>query len=112
MAGVAPARPHRNPPAWQAPAPRRVRTSWPSSPVPLSQPDHYFESITILRIRRYRGKPCWRRHGLTGKPGFSEPKPMARYDFGSPRVYVDQPLQAGVAVALAPPQAHYLTHVL
>jgi len=37
---------------------------------------------------------------------------MARYDFSSPRLHVDQPLQAGAAVALAPPQAHYLTHVL
>jgi 16S rRNA (uracil1498-N3)-methyltransferase len=37
---------------------------------------------------------------------------MARYDFSSPRLHVDQPLQAGPAVALAPPQAHYLTHVL
>jgi 16S rRNA (uracil1498-N3)-methyltransferase len=37
---------------------------------------------------------------------------MARYDFGSPRLHVDQPLQVGAAVALAPPQAHYLTHVL
>ena len=37
---------------------------------------------------------------------------MARYDFGSPRLHVDQPLQTGAAVALAPPQAHYLTHVL
>jgi len=37
---------------------------------------------------------------------------MARYDFSSPRLYVDQPFQAGATVALAPPQAHYLTHVL
>jgi 16S rRNA (uracil1498-N3)-methyltransferase len=37
---------------------------------------------------------------------------MARYDFSSPRLHVDQPLQTGAAVALAPPQAHYLTHVL
>jgi len=37
---------------------------------------------------------------------------MARYDFGSPRLHVDQPLEAGATVALAPPQAHYLTHVL
>jgi len=37
---------------------------------------------------------------------------MARYDFHSPRLHVDQPLRAGAAVALAQPQAHYLTHVL
>jgi 16S rRNA (uracil1498-N3)-methyltransferase len=37
---------------------------------------------------------------------------MAGYDFRSPRLYVDAPLAAGAPVALAAPQAHYLTHVL
>jgi len=37
---------------------------------------------------------------------------MPRYDFVSPRLYVDQPLAAGAAIALAPPQAHYLKDVL
>ncbi len=37
---------------------------------------------------------------------------MARYDFRSPRLYVDQALQAGAAIALAKPQAHYLKDVL
>jgi 16S rRNA (uracil1498-N3)-methyltransferase len=37
---------------------------------------------------------------------------MARYDFRSPRLYVEQPLQAGAAAALAPPQTHYLKDVL
>jgi 16S rRNA (uracil1498-N3)-methyltransferase len=37
---------------------------------------------------------------------------MARYDFRSPRLYVDEPLVAGAAVPLAPPQAHYLKDVL
>ena len=37
---------------------------------------------------------------------------MARYDFRSPRLHVDQPLQAGAAVTLEKPQGHYLTHVL
>src|ERR1700760_3511280 len=37
---------------------------------------------------------------------------MARYDFRSPRLFVDLPLAAGTAVPLAPPQAHYLKDVL
>jgi 16S rRNA (uracil1498-N3)-methyltransferase len=37
---------------------------------------------------------------------------MARYDFRSPRLFVDQPLAAGAPVSLAPPQAHYLKDVL
>src|SRR5690348_13191113 len=37
---------------------------------------------------------------------------MARYDFRSPRLFVDLPLAAGVTVPLAPPQAHYLKDVL
>ena len=37
---------------------------------------------------------------------------MARYDFRSPRLHVEHPLQAGAAVPLAPPQAHYLKDVL
>jgi 16S rRNA (uracil1498-N3)-methyltransferase len=37
---------------------------------------------------------------------------MARYDFRSPRLYVDQPLQAGGAPSLEAAQAHYLRDVL
>jgi 16S rRNA (uracil1498-N3)-methyltransferase len=37
---------------------------------------------------------------------------MARYDFRSPRLFVDPPLAAGAAIPLAPPQAHYLKDVL
>ena len=37
---------------------------------------------------------------------------MARYDFRSPRLFVDQPLQAAGSVALDQPQAHYLRDVL
>ena len=37
---------------------------------------------------------------------------MARYDFRSPRLFVDQPLQAGGLVPLDQPQAHYLRDVL
>lgn len=37
---------------------------------------------------------------------------MSRYDFRSPRLYVDQPLVPGAAVALDRPQAHYLADVL
>jgi 16S rRNA (uracil1498-N3)-methyltransferase len=37
---------------------------------------------------------------------------MARYDFRSPRLFVDLPLAAGAAVPLAPPQTHYLKDVL
>ncbi len=37
---------------------------------------------------------------------------MARYDFRSPRLYVDAPLAAGALAPLAPAQQHYLTHVL
>src|SRR5215469_11942924 len=37
---------------------------------------------------------------------------MPRYDFRSPRLYVEQPLAAGAAIPLTPPQAHYLKDVL
>jgi 16S rRNA (uracil1498-N3)-methyltransferase len=37
---------------------------------------------------------------------------MARYDFRSPRLFLDQPLQAGAAVPLDTSQAHYLADVL
>jgi 16S rRNA (uracil1498-N3)-methyltransferase len=37
---------------------------------------------------------------------------MARYDFRSPRLYVEAPLGAGALVPLKAAQQHYLTHVL
>jgi 16S rRNA (uracil1498-N3)-methyltransferase len=37
---------------------------------------------------------------------------VPRYDFRSPRLYVDPPLSEGAAVVLGQSQAHYLTHVL
>ena len=37
---------------------------------------------------------------------------MARYDFRSPRLHVEAPLEAGALVPLAPAQQHYLTHVM
>ena len=37
---------------------------------------------------------------------------MARHDFRSPRLFVEQPLTAGHAVTLDPAQAHYLADVL
>jgi 16S rRNA (uracil1498-N3)-methyltransferase len=37
---------------------------------------------------------------------------MPRYDFRTPRLYVDAPLDGGSAVALAPSQGHYLRNVL
>jgi 16S rRNA (uracil1498-N3)-methyltransferase len=37
---------------------------------------------------------------------------MARYDFPSPRLYVEAPLDGGAVVPLAAAQQHYLTHVL
>ncbi len=37
---------------------------------------------------------------------------MARYDFRSPRLHVEAPLEDGVLVPLAAAQQHYLTHVL
>ena len=37
---------------------------------------------------------------------------MARYDFHSPRLYVDQPMAAGGAISLDESQAHYLRDVL
>src|SRR5712672_2220649 len=37
---------------------------------------------------------------------------MARYDFRSPRLYVDEPLAAGATVTLSKPQGHYLADVL
>ncbi len=37
---------------------------------------------------------------------------MPGYDFRSPRLFVDAPLEAGRAVALERAQAHYLSHVL
>jgi 16S rRNA (uracil1498-N3)-methyltransferase len=38
--------------------------------------------------------------------------PMPRYDFRSPRLFVDAPLAAGSALPLEAPQAHYLVDVL
>jgi 16S rRNA (uracil1498-N3)-methyltransferase len=37
---------------------------------------------------------------------------MARYDFRSPRLHVEAPLEGGALVPLAAAQQHYLTHVL
>jgi 16S rRNA (uracil1498-N3)-methyltransferase len=37
---------------------------------------------------------------------------MARYDFRSPRLYIDQPFQPGAVLALESTQTHYLTTVL
>ena len=37
---------------------------------------------------------------------------MARYDFRSPRLYVDEPLRMGTSVGLEAAQTHYLTTVL
>jgi 16S rRNA (uracil1498-N3)-methyltransferase len=37
---------------------------------------------------------------------------MSAYDFRSPRLFVDAPLEAGRTVALERAQAHYLSHVL
>src|SRR5204863_10061279 len=37
---------------------------------------------------------------------------MPRYDFRTPRLYVDAPLAAGGTVPLDPAQAHYLRNVL
>ena len=37
---------------------------------------------------------------------------MSAYDFRSPRLFVDAPLEAGGTVALERAQAHYLSHVL
>jgi 16S rRNA (uracil1498-N3)-methyltransferase len=37
---------------------------------------------------------------------------VARYDFRSPRLYVTDALKEGAEIALAKPQAHYLTNVL
>ncbi len=37
---------------------------------------------------------------------------MARYDIRTPRLYVDAPLGAGMALSLQGPQAHYLLNVL
>ena len=37
---------------------------------------------------------------------------MPDYDFRSPRLFVNAPLDTGTAVALERAQAHYLSHVL
>jgi len=37
---------------------------------------------------------------------------LAKYDFRSPRLFVDAPLVAAQEIALAPEQAHYLRHVM
>jgi 16S rRNA (uracil1498-N3)-methyltransferase len=37
---------------------------------------------------------------------------MSRYDFHSPRLFIDAPLAAGVVLPLEAPQAHYLVDVL
>jgi len=37
---------------------------------------------------------------------------MARYDFRTPRLFLDQPLAPGASVSLDAAQTHYLVHVL
>jgi 16S rRNA (uracil1498-N3)-methyltransferase len=37
---------------------------------------------------------------------------MSRYDFRTPRLYLDAPLQPGASITLDPPQANYLGNVL
>jgi 16S rRNA (uracil1498-N3)-methyltransferase len=58
-------------------------------------------------IRREGGRPA----GFRPEPPFNGAS-MPAYDFKSPRLYVDTPLQAGGAAALDATQAHYLQHVL
>src|SRR5207244_1669580 len=50
--------------------------------------------------------------GHANGPGRARSKPMARYDFRTPRLYTNEPLAAGATIALAKPQAHYLSRVL
>jgi len=54
----------------------------------------------------------WRGAKSLTRTGLSARYAMARYDFHSPRLYVDEPLAAGAAVTLEPSQAHYLADVL
>lgn len=46
------------------------------------------------------------------KLGLCLPFPMPPYDFRSPRLYVEAPLDQGASVALTQPQTHYLATVL
>src|SRR5207248_2423699 len=65
------------------------------------------------RIRRYRGKaPGGGPNPLLNRCFSEARQTMARYDFRSPRLFVEPPLAAGAVVPLAPPQAHYLKDVL
>src|SRR5690606_20931898 len=62
------------------------------------------------------GLGLWRRVAGGGKPSLKTRLlsrwPVSRYDFRSPRLYIDRPLAAGGAVALDSKQAHYLGRVL
>src|SRR5215510_3869482 len=48
----------------------------------------------------------------TNKAHDKIPAPMARYDFHTPRLYIDVPLAEGASVALDAAQANYLANVL
>jgi 16S rRNA (uracil1498-N3)-methyltransferase len=66
------------------------------------------EAATLVHIVADRGKA---KAGQSNRADYSATA-MPAYDFRSPRLYVEAPLAAGAAVALAHAQAHYLTAVL
>jgi 16S rRNA (uracil1498-N3)-methyltransferase len=51
-------------------------------------------------------------HGAGRAFGIGDKEPVPRYDFRSPRLFVDAPLEAGASVALDHQQANYLLNVL
>src|SRR5690242_1157879 len=53
-----------------------------------------------------------RQAGWIGRLSPGKPSPMARYDFRTPRLFVDSPLREGAVVPLAREQANYLVNVL
>jgi 16S rRNA (uracil1498-N3)-methyltransferase len=55
----------------------------------------------------------WQIYRRPAEPGSTKaPPPMPRYDFRTPRLYIDAPLEDGASVALDASQANYLGTVL
>ena len=69
-----------------------------------------------LLAYRGRGTPCSAAAGASFAANCSPPETgsqcMARYDFRTPRLFLDQPLAPGASVSLDAAQTHYLVHVL
>src|SRR6185312_12998817 len=69
-------------------------------------------SLSSRRIRREGGNPPRGRRGNRLNGARNGRFRMARYDFRTPRLYLDAPLQSGAEVALDRDQSNYLFNVL